>query len=149
MSAKVSAESSEVIHRSIEDVWAFVSDPRNEPRWHTDILQIKVPGSTETPTSWRLGTTWIATVRIMGRRDYEVEITGLDPHHRVEFTTRTGPMRPVVSYAFGVGQSGTIFTRRVEVPFEGPMRMLAPLMRRQIAKRNARFVQNLKELLER
>jgi hypothetical protein len=34
------------------------------------------------------------------------------------------------------------------MPLHGPMRILAPLMRRDLEKRNARFVQNLKALLE-
>jgi hypothetical protein len=146
----ITAESSAIIGRSLQDVWAFVSDPRNEPRWHTDILEIK-PASDPAggpPTSWVEGATLLVTVEFMGRREYEVAITGLEVNRRLQFTTRTGPLKPTSTYLFESAGGETRFTRHVDMPLHGPMRILAPLMRRDLEKRNARFVQNLKALLE-
>ena len=57
----ISVESDAVIDRPVQDVFAFVSDPTNEPKWHTDILEIRpapdslaalrVPGSSGVPGS--------------------------------------------------------------------------------------------------
>jgi hypothetical protein len=41
------------------------------------------------PGSW--GGTWLVTVQFIGRKEYEVEITGLETNRRLQFTTRTGP----------------------------------------------------------
>ena len=150
MDPTITVESSAIIGRSVDDAWALVSDPRNEPRWHTDILGIRsaVDPDAGPPTSWTLGSTWLVTVQFMGRREYEVEITGLETNNRIQFRTRTGPIRPTTTYRFEPADNGTRFTRRVEMPLSGPMRILRPLMRRDLQKRNARFVQNLKQLLE-
>lgn len=149
--ATISARSTDVIERPVRDVWAFVSDPRNEPKWHTDILEIKSAADQEggPGTSWVLGERLLVTVKFMGRREYEVEVTGLEPDHRLEITTRTGPMKPVATYMFESVDENTRFTRQVDIPVEGPFRLLLPVMRRSTQKRNARFVQNLKAILER
>jgi carbon monoxide dehydrogenase subunit G len=146
----ITAESSAIIGRSLEDVWAFVSDPRNEPRWHTDILEIKSASDPAggPPTNWVHGATLLVTVQFMGRREYEVEITGLEASRRLQFTTRTGPVKPISTYLLESADGQTRFTRHVDLPLHGPMRILAPLMRRDVEKRNARFVENLKALLE-
>ena len=146
----ITAESSAIIRRSLHDVWAFVSDPRNEPKWHTDILGIKSASDPAggPPTSWVVGATWLVTVQFMGRREYEVEITGLEANRQLQFTTRTGPVKPTSTYLFESAGGHTRFTRHVDMPLHGPLRMFGPLMRRDLEKRNARFVQNLKALLD-
>jgi uncharacterized protein YndB with AHSA1/START domain len=150
MTAITTVENTAIIERPIGDVWAFASDARNEPRWHTDILEVRsASGPDGGPyTIWRLGDTLLVTVQFMGRNDYEVEVTGLEEGRRLELTTRTGPMRPTATYHFEPEDGSTRFTRTVEMPFRGPMRLMAPLIRRNLKKRNARFVDNLKSLLE-
>jgi len=148
--ATISAESSAIINRPVHDVWDFVGDPRNEPTWHTDILGIRSaadpargPGE-----DWVVGETLLVTVQFMGRRNYEVEVTKKEDNHLLEITTTTGLMKPIATYLFEPSNGGTRFTRHVDIPVEGPMRLLRPLMRRNAEKRNEQFVQNLKSLLE-
>jgi hypothetical protein len=57
-------------------------------------------------------------------------------------------MRPVTTYRLEPADLATRFTRTVEMPLDGPMRLLAPLMRRNMQARNRRFVENLKRLVE-
>lgn len=146
----ITVESSAGISRSVEDVWAFVSDPTNEPKWHTDILDIRSEAdpSTGPGDSWVLGTKWHVTVQFMGRRNYLVQITGLEPNRRLEITTRTGPMRPIATYLLEPADGGTRFTRHLDLPLRGPFRIMTALIRKNAQKRNAEFVQNLKHLLE-
>lgn len=146
----IRVESSAVIGQPVEDVWAFVADPRNEPKWHTDILAIEpeVDRSSGPPTSWTLGSSWLVTVKFMGRRQYLVEISALAPNHRLEITTKSGPMKPTATYLVEPANGGTRFTRHVDLPLDGPLRILEPLIRRDVQKRNATFVENLKRLLD-
>lgn len=88
------------------------------------------------------------TVQFMGRKNYEVEVTRKEDNHLLEITMTTGPMKPVATYLFEPSNGGTHFIRHVDVPMEGPMRLLRPLIRRNVEKRNEQFVQNLKSLLE-
>ena len=146
----ISVENSVLIDRHVDDAWAFVSNPRNESAWHTDILQVRrtAPGW-ESAESWLPGEEFYATVQFMGRKEYAAEITALEKGRRIEFTTKEGPFRPIASYLLEPVDGATRFTRHVDMPTPGLLRLMAPFMRRDLAKRNARFAQNLKKLLER
>lgn len=153
MTSTVGGEATVLIERPVEEVFAFVSDPHNEPRWHTDIVHVRpaTPSSSadrEQPDSWGRHRTWITTVQFMGRKEYEVEVTAFEPNHRIEFTTRTGPLLPIASYLFETSNGGTLFTRHTEIPLQGIYRLLKPLMQRDGPRRQERFVQNLKRILE-
>ena len=145
----ISVESSVLIDRHVDDAWAFVSNPRNESTWHTDILEVRrtAPGS-ESAESWMPGEDFFVTVQFMGRKEYAAEITGFERGRRLEFTTREGPFRPIATYLLEPVNGATRFTRHVDMPTPGLLRLMTPLMRRDLAKRNARFAHNLKQLLE-
>lgn len=143
----ISAGASTVIDQPIQDVFAFASDQQNEPGWHTDVLAIRpAPASAG---AGGLGSTWLVTVGFFGRNEYEVEVTRFEPDRLVEITTRSGPLRPTTTHAFEPAELGTRFFRRVEIPLEGKSRILKPLLARVARRRNARFVEDLKNALER
>jgi Polyketide cyclase / dehydrase and lipid transport len=125
-------------------VFAFVADQRNEPQWHTDVLAIRPAAESVSG----LGSTWLVTVKFMGRKEYMVKVTGFEPNRRVEFTTMQGPMKPTTTYLVEPADGGTRFTRHVDIPIHGPIRIMKPLIRRMAQKRNAGFVEKLKNLLE-
>lgn len=141
----LSIESSIVIERPTSDVYAYVSDLTNEPSWHTDILDIRATD----PSEVGLGSRWTVTVRFMGRRAYEVQLTGFERDHRVEITTTAGWPRPTATYLLEPVGDGTRFVRRVDIPLRGLLRPLQPAMRRTVQGRNDGFVANLKATLER
>jgi len=149
----VVGEARVLIERPVEEVFAFASDPHNEPRWHTDIVHVRpgTPGSSadgELPDSWGQEKTWITTVQFVGRKEYEVEVTAFEHNHRIEFTTRTGPLLPIATCLFEPSNGGTLFIRHVEIPLKGFYRLFNPLMKRDAPRRQERFVQNLKRILE-
>jgi uncharacterized protein YndB with AHSA1/START domain len=153
MTSTVVGEASVLIERPVEEVFAFASDPHNEPKWHTDIVNVRnrTPGSSadgNLPNSWGQEKTWITTVQFMGRKEYEVEVTAFELNHRIEFTTRTGPLLPIATCLFKPSNGGTLFTRHTEVPLKGLYRLLQPLMKWDGPRRQERFVQNLKRILE-
>jgi len=150
----ITVESDVVIQKPVEEVFAFVSERSNESKWHTDIVEVRpAPDSRGSPggnlsASWTLGSTWLVTVKFMGRKEYLVEITGVELNRQIQFTTLTGPVRPITTYLFETAPGGTRFIRHVEIPLHGVLRAMKPLMRKSVEKRNARFVENLKRLLE-
>lgn len=149
---KVIAEAKVVIEQKLEDVFAFVSDPNNETRWHTQILQVRPAGSTEQselPSSWSQGSTWIVTARFMGRRmESEIEVTGFEPNSRIEFTTRRGPVRPIATCLFEASDGRTLLTRRTEMPLKGVFRLIRPLIQRYNNRLQQVHVENLKRIVE-
>ena len=140
----ISAEHTVVINRPVEDVFAFVADQTNEPKWHTDVLEVR-------PTApLKLGGTLTWVIKFMGRNEYEMEVTGFEPHRHIELTTREGPLKPTVTHRFEPADGGTRYTRHVDMPLKGMIRIVGPIMVATGAarKRQVRFAENLKNLLE-
>ncbi len=141
----ISMKHAVVINRPVEDVFAFVADQANEPQWHTDVLEVD-PGR---PLQLGASVTWL--VRFMGSNTYVVEVTAFEPPRRIELTTRQGPLRPILTHTFQGTDGATRYQRHVQIPLHGMFRLVGPIMRVTGAarRRNARFAENLKNLLER
>lgn len=152
MVSTVVAEAAVLIERPLEDVFAFVSNPNNETRWHTQILEIRPAAGVQSsglPNSWTQGSTWTVTAGFMGRRMHsDVEVTRFEPNRRIEFTTKTGPVQPIATCLFEPADRGTMFTRRTEIPLKGVFRLMKPLIQRDATKRQERHLENLKRTLE-
>jgi uncharacterized protein YndB with AHSA1/START domain len=137
--------SSVTIARPMDQVFSYVSDVRNDPEWHTDILEVRPAqeGSVGTGTVFN-----IKFKPFMGQSEGSVTVSEYDPPRRVVLKGQMGKMAPTVSYTLEAEGSGTRFTRGVEMDPPGIMRVMAPLMKGMFAKRNAGFAANLKRVLE-
>lgn len=140
----INVEHSVVINRPVKDVFAYVADQTNEPKWHTDVLEVHPEGPIE------LGSTVTWLINFMGQNQYVSEVTAFEPDRRIELTARRGPLKPTLTHTFEQANGQTRYTRGVQIPFQGIFRLVGPVMKATGApdKRNARFAQNLKELLE-
>lgn len=77
------------------------------------------------------------------------QLRELEPNRRIEITTIEGPLRPATTYWFEPVDDRTRFSSHVDIPLRGPVRLLEPLLRRLASRRNARFTENVKAILER
>ena len=69
-------ENSIVINQPVEQVFEFVTDPRNNAKWQTDILELEMTSENH----FGLGATYRCVNRFMGRRiESENEITDYAP----------------------------------------------------------------------
>lgn len=137
-------ESTVTINRAVEDVFAYVSEAKNEPTWHHDVIDVRT--TSDGPVE--LGTRLAWTVRFAGTEDYAIEVSDLEPNRLLRLTTREGRGHPTLTHRFAPVEDGTRYTRRVEIQPEGLLRVLQPIMRLQAPRRNARWAQNLKHILE-
>jgi polyketide cyclase/dehydrase/lipid transport protein len=138
-------ESSVLINRPVQDVFAFVSDATNDPQWHTDVVEAsRVSGD----GSVGVGTTVRWVLSFMGRKEALMEVTRYEPDRLVELRARSGPMTPTLTYRFEVVDGATRFTRVVEPHPEGVYRLLTPLLGGMIAQRNRGYLDNLRRVLE-
>jgi uncharacterized protein YndB with AHSA1/START domain len=137
-------ERSVSIGRPPAEVAAFVSDVRNDPKWHTDVLE--VGSSTE---DVRVGTVFDVKVKpSMGVSGGTMTVSRLDPGRLVEFHGRMGRMAPTVTITFEPDGSGTKVTRKVELDLPWFMRPMSPMIARKIGTGNEGFLANLKRVLE-
>lgn len=133
------------IARPPGEVFAVVSDVRNDPSWHTDVLE-----ATSSTDSVGVGTVFNVKVKpSMGVSEGTMTVRRLEPGRLVEFEGQMGKkMKPTVTNITQPEGSGTRFKRIVELEPPGPMRLMTPLIKRMIGKSNAGFLANLKRHLE-
>lgn len=138
-------EVSETIARAPEEVFRVISDVRNEPRWHTDMLEAELNGDGDVTQ----GSVFDIQVKpSMGVSAGTVTIVELDPPHRVVMRGQMGKMEPTVTHIVDPLTAGSRFTRKVDLSLPFPMAVMTPLVRRMIRKANQGFVANLKQVLE-
>ena len=132
------------VARPPSDVFAFVSDIRHDPEWHTDVLEVS--SSTDT-----VGMGTVFNVRVkpsMGVSEGTMTVSKFEPGRLVEFQGRMGKMAPVVTNIVEPEGQGSRVTRRVELEPPGPMKLRSPMIKMMIGKSNNGFLANLKRVLE-
>lgn len=141
----VSADASVSIARAPADVFAFVADVRNDPRWHTDVLEAHLRG--DGPIAQ--GSTFDIKIKpAMGETGGTVTATEFDPPNRIVFDVRMGKLQPTTTFTVVAEAGGSRITRHIDMQPTGLMRVMAPLMGGMMRKRNAGFLANLKRVLE-
>lgn len=109
------AQRSVVIDRSVEDVFAFFTDPANDPRWRPSIKEIDAQG----PPA--VGAKIHQVVSGPGGRGIpaDIEITAYDPASRYAFAVTAGPVRPKGEYRFTPSNDGTEVTFSLSAEITG------------------------------
>jgi uncharacterized protein YndB with AHSA1/START domain len=132
------------IARPPAEVFTYIADVRNDPTWHTDVLEVR--SSTD---AVGMGTVFEVKVKpSMGVSGGTMTVSRYEPGRLIEFDGRMGKLAPRVTNICEPDGQGTLVTRRVELDPPGFMRVMSPLMKRMIAKSNEGFLANLKRLLE-
>ena len=135
----------ETIARPPGEVVGMVSDVRNEPQWHTDVLEARLTNTGDVAQ----GSVFNVKLKpAMGVSSGTVTVVELDPPRRVVMHGRMGKLEPSVTHVVEPVRDGSRFTRLVELSLPFPMAVMTPLVRRMILKANRGFVANLKRVLE-
>ncbi|MGH2691061.1 MAG: SRPBCC family protein [Actinomycetota bacterium] len=141
----IEADASVTIARPIEEVFAFVTDPANDPRWQDDLLEASRSGPVAP------GSHVHTAVKFMGRRDIDIEILEAEPPRRLKVQTRSGPpfgLLPLITYELTPAAGGTTFTRRLRMSAKGAGKIMQPMMGFMSRRYNRRFLANLKRVME-
>jgi uncharacterized protein YndB with AHSA1/START domain len=138
------AENQVTINRSVSDVFNFLLDGANNPRWRPGVLDIQHDAAT--PAG--LGAVYKQGMKGPGGRiDGDYKITVLQPNQRIEFQVIAGPARPTGTYTLEPAGNGT----KVSFVLDFQPKGLAKLMDGIIAKTMQSEVgtlSNLKSVLE-
>ncbi len=138
-------ETSVVINKPPEEVFAYVADFSNFPNWQKGLDQIIL--TSEGPTG--VGSTWRETRKVMGRRmETTAEITEWEENSRTAMRSTSGPMDFRMTLNYSAVDGGT----RVSVVAEakmGPFSLLfQPIFSRMLKGQLVGDFRNLKEVLE-
>ena len=132
------------IARPVGDVFAYVTDPTNSPKWNSTVL---ASSASETPVD--VGTTIRSRVRFLGRTsDLDATVREFKPNTRF-VTESLKPYRYVLIWTFSPENGGTRVVRAGDIDFRGPLKFLSPILIRPIARRTDQAsLERMKSLLE-
>jgi uncharacterized membrane protein len=137
-------ERSVMIRRSLEEVFAYVSDVRHSAQWQAGLLEVRKV--TEGPLG--VGTRFAVVRKLLGRRvELSSEFVRFEPHRMVTFRF-AGSVPGEGSYSFDSTPGGTRVTSRVEMWPRGISRLVEPLIAASLRRQMEADLPVLKELLE-
>jgi uncharacterized protein YndB with AHSA1/START domain len=141
----VTFDSSVMIKRSSDEVFAFVTEPANEPKWHEDVIDVK--RTSHGPIG--AGSTFEWIMKFMGTHQVQLEVKEFVPGGReVIAAVSSGPLMPTLTYTFERVEGGTRFTRHGDIRVRGIMRLIEPLMKVIAPKHMQGLLEKLKLTLE-
>ncbi len=138
-----SAENSVVVNKPRSEVFAFVADHENDPKWRPGVLDIQRASGEGHGAVYRQG-----VKGPMGRRiPADFEVTAYEASSHIAFRTLGGPVQPEGSYTFEDADGGTRITFSLSAALRGPQKLMAPMVARSM-RAQVDALQNLKRVLE-
>lgn len=138
-------ENTITIHRSIEQVFAFVADIRNYIKWQTGVIAAEV--TSEDPVG--VGTTFKYDAEVMGRKlETAGVLTAYDPPKITAWKSTSGPFPMSGSTTFESVEGGTLVVDTIEAEVSGFFKLAEPLLMKQMQGQTEKDMKKLKALLE-
>jgi uncharacterized protein YndB with AHSA1/START domain len=119
-------EASTTIDRPIEDVWKFVTDLSNMPKWNPEVLEPKLTsagplgvGATAQFSAKMRNTTMTISIRV----------TEYEPNRRISFEHISGPLKGTIeSDSVETIEGKTRFTRTADLRYSGFYKLVGPFI---------------------
>src|SRR5687768_241266 len=134
-----------LIARPIEEVFAFVEDARNRPRWDDSVDSEELTS----PEPISVGTTVRTRLRSMGREYvYTWEVVEHRPPSRMRIESASGPFPTTLEYELGERDGATALDFSLSGRPSGVLRLFEPVIARNTQRNIDRGFARLKQLLE-
>jgi hypothetical protein len=134
----------EIVNRPVEEVFDFIADERNGPRYNPRMLVAE--NLSDGPIG--VGTRFRTELKTIGRTmPMIVELTPYERPWRLASLTRSSMMETDGELSFEAVPAGTRMRRSWEVRLRGAMRLLAPLVGVIGRRQEQRIWHRLKHLL--
>lgn len=138
-------EHSVVINRTVEDVWAFMADPKNEAQWVSRVAESEV--TSEGP--FGAGATLRYVRSFLGRRiEAELEVKEWEPNKRGSVKTISGPISLEGARTFESVEGGTRVSETLEADLGGFFKLADPLVERTAKRLIESDYEAVKKFLE-
>ena len=138
-------ETSIVINRPLEEVFAFTTDLENQPKYQPRLLEAKK--TSEGPIG--LGTTWRLVGKVLGQRmEFEQQCIEYEPNRKFVGRPRSGPFPLEERRTYEQVQGGTRFNLTFDFQPRAFMKLAEPLFVRMLKRQAEADLANLKNLME-
>lgn len=132
------------IPRPAGQVFAFVADGLNGPKWRSGILDIAHVSGSGVGTSYKQGVKGPGGRRV----DADYQITVYEPNTRLAFKTTAGPVRPTGEYRFEEVDGGTRLTFALQAELGGIKKLLMSGAVQKTMDAEVAATEQLKSVLE-
>jgi uncharacterized membrane protein len=137
------AEHTIIVDRPANELFAFLANAENDPKWRPGVLDISRVAGSGVGTRYRQG-----VKGPFGRRiPADIEITELDPNELIAFRALEGPVRPTGRYELAPADRGTRVRFVLEAEITGVKKLMAPMVQKQMT-REVGNLERLKRVLE-
>ena len=141
----IKIETSVLINRPVEEVFAYVANLENGGEWQTDVQELKQ--TSEGPLG--VGTVWQEVRQLLGRRvEQSNKITEYEPNKKFSYRqSGTVPVEAMITFE-SVAEGETKVTMTGEAEPGGFFKLAEPLVARMAKRQTEANAANLKDILE-
>jgi carbon monoxide dehydrogenase subunit G len=132
------------IERSRHDVFEFLCDLENVPKWNYAIVETRK--TSDGPV--RVGTTYRQVRSLPSRSEETLQVSELEPDRRFAVHGGLGPFEGTLSYELEKIGGSTRLTNGVDLDAHGIKRLAAPIVSGRIREAVGANLETLKQLLE-
>jgi uncharacterized membrane protein len=132
------------IERSVEQVYAYLSDLENTPRWNWAITETKK----STPGPIAVGTRYRQTRSVPRQTTEYLEISALEPNRRIEVQGTLAQLPAHLIYELNETETGTELVNTVRLEPQGALRLVGSILGSRIEHAVAENLGTLEALLE-
>jgi carbon monoxide dehydrogenase subunit G len=134
-----------LIERSPHDVFEFLSDLENVPKWNYAILETRK--TSDGPVG--IGTTFLQVRSVPARSEESLRVTEFEPDRRFAIRGGLGPFEATLTYELEDVGGWTRLTNSADLEAKGIAKLAAPIASTRIREAVAANLGALKQLLER
>jgi uncharacterized protein YndB with AHSA1/START domain len=132
------------IERSVHDVFQFLADFENVPKWNYAIVETRKTSHGQVG----VGATYHQLRSVPAGSEEEFEVTEFELDQRLAISGTLGPVEGTVTYELQPFGAGTRLTNWADLHGRGLAKLAAPLAAGRIREAVAANLAKLKELLE-
>jgi hypothetical protein len=141
----VKIEESVFVNRPVTEVWKFMSNVENGPKWDRGVLAARVTSE----GALGIGSRIEIRRQFFGRqRVGRLQISEWEAAKTVEFKINVGQATATQRYTFDSFENGTKLTQTAELDFIGWWKLISPLLLRMLKRDGREDLANIKRILE-
>ena len=141
----ISFEIGTLIDRPVNDVFDFISNPMNLPKWQSMVA--KVEAASTGPVG--VGSKFKIQSEMMGRKmEGVMEITDYVPSEKFGFKTVAGPVQVQAVVTFKAAGTGTRLSLSAQGEPGGMFKLAEPMLAKQVKSQMEDNLKRLKSVLE-
>jgi carbon monoxide dehydrogenase subunit G len=141
----INLDLSTLVDRPMKDVFAFVSNLNNMPKWNSAVVSLEQV----TPGAVGVGMKFKSVGEMMGRRiEGEVQVTSYEPDTKTGFQMNAGPMQMNVTISFKPVGTGTKVGLNAQGNPAGVFKLAEGMMQGRVKSMMEENLARLKSVLE-